>query len=129
MNKPDGQTFNEQVIAEFRANGGEVGGPLEGATLLLLHTTGAKSKLPRINPVDCTILDEGLAVYASAGGTTRTPDWFYNVVANPRVRVELGTETFDAVARVADGKERTELLERHMGRMPEIGRASCRERV
>ena len=112
--------FNQKVIAEFRANGGKVGGPFEGATLLLLHTTGAKSGLPRVNPVDCTIHDEGIVIYASAGGATRTPDWFHNVVANPEVQVELGAETFDAVARVTAGEERAELLERQKDHMAEF---------
>ena len=109
--------FNQKVIAEFRANGGKVGGPFEGATLILLHTIGAKSGLPRVNPVDCTILDKGIAVYASADGATKSPAWFHNLVAHSDVQVELGTETFDAVARVTTGVEHAELLERQKDRI------------
>lgn len=119
MNDASGPSeFNQKVIAEFRANGGKVGGRFEGATLLLLHTSGAKSGEPRVNPVDCTILDEGIVVYASASGTPKSPAWYYNLVANPEVQVELGTETFDAVARVTDGVERAELLDQQKDHMP-----------
>ena len=109
--------FNQKVIAEFRANGGKVGGPFEGSTLLLLHTIGAKSGLPRVNPVDCTVLDEDIVVYASAGGVPKCPAWFHNLVAHPDVQVELGAETIDVVARVTTGAERVELLERQKDRI------------
>lgn len=110
--------FNREIIAEFRANGGKVGGPFEGATLLLLHTTGAKSGAPRVNPMVCTILEEGIAVYASAAGAPTSPAWFHNLVANPDVEVELGTETFGAVAKVTTGTERNRLWEQQKSRMP-----------
>ncbi len=104
--------FNEQnkaVIQEFRANGGQVGGYFANMPLLLLHTTGAKSGQPRINPVACLKDGDRYAVIASKGGAPSNPDWYYNLIANPEVSVEVGTEQFDAIATVAPEPERTEL--------------------
>jgi deazaflavin-dependent oxidoreductase (nitroreductase family) len=99
--------FNRQVIEEFRANGGEVGGPFEGMPMLLLHHTGAKSGVERVNPLAYRRLDaETVAVFASKGGAPTNPDWYYNLVANPNARIEIGTDTYDVVARVATGEER-----------------------
>ena len=109
---------NKRIIEEFRANGGEVGGPFEGRTLLLLHTTGAKSKQERINPVACLRDGENLVVIASKGGAPTHPDWYYNVVSNPLVTVEVGTEKFRARAKVADEPERSRLYEAMVKVMP-----------
>jgi deazaflavin-dependent oxidoreductase (nitroreductase family) len=102
--------WNSKIIAEFRANGGRVGGQFEGAPLLLLHTTGAKSGLERVNPVMYQALGQGYAVFASKGGAPVNPDWFYNLLANPQVQAEIGTETgtetVELTARVADGQTR-----------------------
>jgi len=104
--------FNKQVIEEFRANEGKVGGHFEGATLLLLHTTGAKSGKERVSPV-MTFEDDGKhVIIASKAGADTHPDWYYNIVANPEVSVELGTEKFDAVATVTDEPQRTELYDK-----------------
>ena len=100
------QDWNSQIIAEFRANGGKVGGPFEGGTLLLLHTVGAKTGKPRVNPVAYQDIGDGVAVFASKGGAPTNPDWYYNLVANPQVSAEIGTETVPFVARVAEGAER-----------------------
>ena len=101
--------WNKQVIDEFRANEGKVGGPFANMTLLLLHTTGAKSGEPRINPV-AYIKDAGrYVIVASKGGAPTNPDWFHNLVANPEVGVEAGTEQFQARATVTEEPERTEL--------------------
>ena len=86
--------YNQKNIDEFRANAGKVGGRFEGKTLLLLHTTGAKSGMKRINPVAYLRDDENYVVIASKGGAPTNPDWYYNILANPRLRVEVGTETF-----------------------------------
>ena len=105
--------WNQQVIDEFRANGGQVGGNFEGRTLLLMHHRGAKTGAERVNPVAYQRLSEdSVAVFASKGGASTNPDWYHNVVANPDVTVELGTETFPATARVAEGAERDEIWER-----------------
>jgi len=104
---------NQQIIEEFRANEGRVGGNFEGRTLLLLHHTGAKTGTERINPLAYQRLsDDSVAIFASKGGAPTTPDWFYNVVAHPDVRVEIGTETFSAHARVAEGAERETIWEK-----------------
>jgi deazaflavin-dependent oxidoreductase (nitroreductase family) len=98
---------NQQIIDEFRTNGGRVGGPFEGRTLLLLHHRGAKTGLERVNPVAYQrVSPDAVAVFASKGGAPTNPDWYHNLVANPDVTVEIGTETFPARARVAEGEER-----------------------
>jgi deazaflavin-dependent oxidoreductase (nitroreductase family) len=100
------ENFNSKIIEEFRANGGKVGGPFEGAQLLLLHTTGARSGRDLVNPVMYKPIGDGFAVFASKGGAPVNPDWYHNLVANPRVRAEVGTETIELKARVADAAER-----------------------
>ena len=109
---------NKKVIDEFRANGGKVGGRFEGKTLLLLHTKGAKSQQERVNPVACTKDGDRLAVIASKGGAPTHPDWYYNVLANPLVTVEVGTEKFQAYASVAEEPDRTRLYEQMVAMMP-----------
>src|ERR1041384_1176540 len=96
--------FNTAIIEEFRANGGKVGGPFEGAPMLLLHTTGAKSGQARTNPVVYLADGDDLVVFASKAGAPTNPDWFHNLRANPDARVEVGTEAFDVRARVAEGE-------------------------
>jgi deazaflavin-dependent oxidoreductase (nitroreductase family) len=97
--------FNSKIIAEFRANGGEVGA-FEGAPLLLLHTTGAKTGQARVHPVRYQELGDGFVVFASKAGAPVNPDWYHNLLANPRVRAEVGTETVELTARVADDETR-----------------------
>ena len=101
--------WNDKIIAEFRANGGKVGGYFAGRTLLLLHTTGAKTGQERINPVAYIRDGENLVVVASKSGGPANPDWYHNLVANPLVTVEVGTETFKAQAMVTAEPERTRL--------------------
>ncbi len=104
---------NQQIIDEFRANEGRVGGPFEGRALLLLHHRGAKSGTERVNPVAYQRLSPGaVAVFASKGGAPTNPDWFHNLVAHPDATVEIGTETFPVRARVAAGEERDRIWER-----------------
>jgi deazaflavin-dependent oxidoreductase (nitroreductase family) len=100
---------NKQIIAEFRANGGKVGGYFQNNTLLLLHTSGAKSGLPRLNPLICTEDGDDLVVIASKAGAPSNPSWYYNLQANPNVEVEYGTERFPAVATIVTGPERARL--------------------
>lgn len=104
--------WNKKVIEEFRANGGKVSGHFAPNNLLLLHTTGAKSGQERVNPL--VTLEDGdrLFVIASKGGAPSHPDWYYNLVANPIVEVEYGTEKFQAQANVTAEPERTELYEK-----------------
>jgi deazaflavin-dependent oxidoreductase (nitroreductase family) len=99
--------FNSEIINEFRANAGKVGGPFEGAPVLLLHHTGAKSGTERVNPLVYQPLDGGrYAIFASKAGADTNPDWFHNLVAHPRTTIEVGTETVPVVCRVTDGAER-----------------------
>src|ERR1700722_7873084 len=99
--------WNSKIIEEFRANEGRVGGPFEGGTLLLLHTTGARSGQERVNPVAYQKLDGGAyAVFASKGGAPVNPDWYHNLMAHPDVTAEIGAETVPLRARVASGDER-----------------------
>lgn len=104
--------FNQQVIAEFRANRGRVGGPFEGARLLLLTTTGARTGAPHTTPLGYLPDGERVVVIASAGGSPQHPDWFHNLVAAPRVRVETGVFTYEAEAEVLVGQERERLFAR-----------------
>jgi deazaflavin-dependent oxidoreductase (nitroreductase family) len=102
--------FNQAIIDEFRANGGKVGGYFAGANILLLHTIGAKSGQPRTNPVVYTTDGDRLVIIASKGGADSNPDWYYNLLANPSVTVELGDEQFQARATaVTQEPERSRL--------------------
>lgn len=103
---PDAGDFNSKIIAEFRENAGQVGGMFEGNPLLLLHTVGAKTGQPRVNPVAYQKVPGGYAVFASKAGAPTNPDWYHNLVAHPRVTAEIGTDTVELVARVAHGGER-----------------------
>jgi deazaflavin-dependent oxidoreductase (nitroreductase family) len=109
---------NQAIIDEYRANGGRVGGPFAGRTLLLLHTLGAKSGQPRVNPVACIRDGERLVVIASKGGAPTNPDWYYNLVAHPLVTVEFGTEQFQVRATVAAEPERKRLYDAMVAVMP-----------
>lgn len=110
--------FNQQMIEEFRANGGKLGGGFEGAPLLLLHTTGAKSGKERVNPLAYQPDGDRYVVFASKGGAPTNPDWFHNLRANPQVTVEVGAERFPATARVAEGEEHERLWSRQKALMP-----------
>ena len=98
--------FNQDTIEEFRANGGKVGGMFEGAPLLILHHTGAKSGTVRQIPLMYQSLDNGYAIFASKDGADTNPDWYHNLKANPAVKIEVGTDTVDVTARVAGTDER-----------------------
>jgi deazaflavin-dependent oxidoreductase (nitroreductase family) len=101
--------FNEKIIDEFRANGGKVGGAFDGSTLLLLQTTGAKTGRTRVKPLMYRRDGDRLVVFGTMGGSPTHPEWFYNVRANPRVTVEVGSDRFEADARVALPDERDRL--------------------
>jgi deazaflavin-dependent oxidoreductase (nitroreductase family) len=101
--------WNKQIIDEFRANEGKVGGYFANMKLLLLHTTGAKSGLPRVNPVAYVVDGDRYVIAASKGGAPSNPDWYHNLVAHPTVSVEVGAEQFDARATVVEEPERTKL--------------------
>lgn len=100
---------NALVIEEFRANGGEVAGRAERGPLLLLHTTGAKTGEQRVNPLTYRYEDGRYIVFAAKAGAPSNPDWYHNLLANPKVLVEVGSKSFSAVARVVSRVERDKL--------------------
>ena len=122
---PDTETikaFNNNVADEFRANGGRVGGQFEGADLLLLTTTGAKSGKKRLNPLVALVEGDTLYVFASKAGAPTSPDWYHNLVANPEVEVEFGDERFAATALpITSGPERDRLYAAQVAVQPGFG--------
>ena len=114
----DPSDFNSQIIAEFRANDGKVGGRFENATMLLLHHTGAKSGQERVNPLGYQKVGDSFAVFASRAGAPTNPDWLYNLEANPVAKIEVGTGVVEVRARVAEGAERDEIWNRQKERAP-----------
>ena len=112
------QEFNKSIIDEFRTNDGVVGGQFAGAPLLLLSTTGAKTGLPRVNPLAYLADGDRHIIIASYAGGSNNPPWYYNLLANPEVSVEVGSERFTARTEVLDEPERTELFARMVEMMP-----------
>ena len=110
--------FNSAIIEEFRANGGKVGGPFEGAPVLLLTSTGARTGATRLNPMMYLENGKRLYVFASKGGAPTNPDWYHNLVAHPRATVEVGEERFDVTASVVTGAERDEIYARQAAAYP-----------
>ena len=106
---PEVSEWNRAIIDEFRANNGKVGGPFAGAPLLLLHTTGAKSGKQRTSPVMYLADGDRLLVFASKAGAPTDPDWYHNLVANPKATVDVGDENFEVKATVITGEERDRL--------------------
>ena len=110
---PDTETikaFNNSVADEFRAKGGKVGGQFEGADLLLLTTTGAKSGEPRVSPLAYFRIDGKLLIIGSFAGSDVNPAWVHNLRANPAARVEIGNDSSDVTARELPSDERDELF-------------------
>jgi len=114
--------WNSSVIEEFRAHEGRVGGHFEDVPVLLLHTIGAKSALERVNPMLYLDLDGHRYVFASAGGAGSHPDWYHNLVAYPEVTVEVGTETYAAIARPVAGDERDRIYAEQARRHAQFAR-------
>jgi deazaflavin-dependent oxidoreductase (nitroreductase family) len=114
----DMQDWNRKVIEEFRGNEGRVGGPFEGAPLLLLHTTGAKTGEARVSPVMYLDLDGHRYVFASKAGSESNPDWYRNLMAHPNVSVEVGPATQSATAVAVTGDERDRIYREQATRYP-----------
>ena len=111
--------FNQDLIAQFRANGGEIReGIFKGAPILLLTTTGARSGATYTTPLVYTRDGDRLVVLASKGGAPTNPAWYHNLVANPTTTVEVGTEKFEARATVPQGEERDRLFNAQAALMP-----------
>ncbi|GAA2736916.1 nitroreductase family deazaflavin-dependent oxidoreductase [Actinocorallia aurantiaca] len=111
-------SFNDAIIKEFRANGGRVGGPFEGGDLLLLTTTGARSGEEHTVPLGYVRDGADLLIVGSAGGADRHPAWYHNLLAHPVVRIEVGDETYDAIAAPAEGERREALFSQVVATAP-----------
>ena len=106
------------IIAEFRANGGRVGGQFQGSDILLLHHTGARSGLERVAPLAYQWVGDSFAVFAAKAGAQENPAWFHNLLANPETFVEVGARTVRVRARVAQPAERDVIYSRQRQRNP-----------
>jgi deazaflavin-dependent oxidoreductase (nitroreductase family) len=112
--------FNSAIIEEFRTHGGKVGGPFEGAPLLLLTSVGARSGESRTTPVMYLPDGERMVIFASKAGAPTHPAWYHNLLANPSATVEVGTDKLDVRARVAEGEERERLYARQSALRPQF---------
>ena len=121
MDKHEFDELNRTVIDEFRTSGGTAGGVFTGKPLVLVHHIGAKSGKARVSPLVPLLEDGRIFVFASKGGSDSNPDWYGNLVANPNVTVELGTQTFPATARTLVGEERDEIYAKQSAVEPQFG--------
>jgi deazaflavin-dependent oxidoreductase (nitroreductase family) len=110
--------YNTQIIEEFRANAGRLGGHWEGRDLLLLTTTGRKSGKAHTTPMVFVREGDRLFVFASKAGAPNHPDWYFNLVADPHVSVEVGAEQYDAVATTLEREERDRVFAEQAARVP-----------
>ncbi len=116
---PGERDWNARVIAEFRANKGEVAAPYDDPPpMLLLHTIGARGGREHVVPMRCLVDGDTIYVFASAHGSDRHPDWYRNVVANPEFMIERGSETIPVRATEVLGAERDAIFARHAARFP-----------
>lgn len=115
------KAFNKSIVDEFRSNGGKVGGPFEGGTLLLLTTTGAKSGQPRLAPLAYLTIDDKMIIIGSKAGSDTNPDWVHNLRANPRAHIEVGTDDYDVVARELPTAERDDMYPKVVAVAPGFG--------
>ena len=124
--------WNQQIIEEFRANKGEVGGVFDGAPLLLLHHRGAKSGKDRVSPLMYQAVDNGYAIFASKGGSDSHPSWYHNLKANPDTAVEVGADNVAVKVREARGEEYEEIWSRQKRAYPQFAeyeRKTSRDRI
>lgn len=112
--------FNAQIIDEYRANAGKVGGMFEGATLLLLHHTGAKSGADRVTPLVYLHDGDRYVIFASKAGAPENPAWYHNLKAHPATEIEVATETVAVQAVEATGEERDRLFSAQAERSPQF---------
>ena len=119
--------YNTKIMEEFRANRGRVGGPWAGTTLILIHHIGARSGIEHVSPLACHPQGDGrFAIVASNGGSPAHPDWYYNLKANPRVKAEVGAQTFTVLAEEVDGAARAALWPRLAAEAPSVGEFQAR---
>jgi deazaflavin-dependent oxidoreductase (nitroreductase family) len=110
--------FNAKIIEEFRANDGKVGGPFEGAPMILVHHKGVKTGAERVNPLVYLPVGGSFAIFASAAGAPKDPAWYHNLVANPVTTAEVGAETHPVTVRELTGAERAEIWEKQKSLNP-----------
>ena len=111
--------WTRMTIEDMRAHGGQITqGPLAGVPALILTTTGARTGQARTTVVDYTRDGDAYVIAATKGGAPTNPHWYHNLVANPRVTIEVNNERFEATARVTEGAERDRLYERHGDAIP-----------
>ncbi len=113
--------WNRNIIDEFRANEGKVGGQFEGAPMVLLTHTGRKSGQQRTNPLVYMADGDRYLIFASKGGAPTDPDWFHNLKSNPDASVEIGTDKFDVTATEVTGEERDRLWAKNVAQRPTFG--------
>jgi deazaflavin-dependent oxidoreductase (nitroreductase family) len=121
---PDANDWNQGIITEFRANEGRVGGPFEGATMILVHHVGRKSGKQYTSPL--VYLpgeggDDSMYIFASKGGAPSNPDWYGNLIAAGEATVEVGTSTFVVTVTEVTGDERDRIFAEQVKRMPGFG--------
>lgn len=120
------KAFNKNIVEEFRANGGKVAGPFADAELLLLTSTGAKSGQPRVSPLAYFRIDDKLIVIGSFHGAAFDPAWVHNLRADPRARIEVGTDAFDVTARELPAAEREDLVPKLTALAPVFGESQAK---
>jgi deazaflavin-dependent oxidoreductase (nitroreductase family) len=119
--------YNTKIIEEFRANAGRVGGPWAGITLILVHHIGAKSGIERVSPLAYSLQGDGrFAIWAANGGSPTHPNWYYNLKADPRIKVEVGTQTFTVLAQELDDTARAELWPKLVTQYPQLGEVQAK---
>ena len=119
MSDTDFNEFNKGIVDEFRANDGVVGGPFEGAPMILVTHKGAKTGTERTTPLVHTTDGDNVVIIASMGGAPTHPAWYHNIKANPQVGVEIGTESYTAHAEIlTEGTERQRLFDQQAALMP-----------
>jgi deazaflavin-dependent oxidoreductase (nitroreductase family) len=112
------ENWNQKIIDEFHGNGGKVGGPFEGAPMIIVHHVGARTGTERTNPLVYLPDGDDMVIAATKGGAPANPDWYHNLKAHPRIEVEVGTETFPVEATEVTGSERDELWRRLVAMRP-----------
>ena len=125
---PDGaDDYNTTIIEEFRANQGHVGGPWAGTPMILIHHIGARSGIERVSPLGCFPQADGrFAIAASNGGSPTHPDWSYNLKANPKIKAEVGAQTFTVLAEELDDTARARLWPELVAEAPSVGEFQAR---
>jgi deazaflavin-dependent oxidoreductase (nitroreductase family) len=119
--------YNTKIIEEFRANGGNVGGPWADITLILVHHTGAKSGVDRVSPLACFLQGDGrFAIWAANGGSPAHPSWYYNLKASRRITAEVGTQTLTVLAEELNDTARAELWPKLVAQYPGLGEAQAK---